>query len=127
MDNAFKLGLKYFVEAILIRAKNNVAMNLDYLDLMANMDMFNSFTWNSRSDLRCSKTFGFVHQHLAPSVGIDTKSYVVTAKSMSSAPGPGHSSSVRNTTGYYRPTNRADEISPVEFQDRPGSNHEVSF
>ncbi|KAM1815573.1 hypothetical protein ACFX12_000070 [Malus domestica] len=43
---------------------------------------------------------------------------------MSSAPGPDHSSSVRNTTRYYRPTNRADEISPVEFQDRPGSNHE---
>ncbi|RXH92036.1 hypothetical protein DVH24_021059 [Malus domestica] len=31
---------------------------------------------NSQSDLRCSKTSGFVHQHLAPSVGIDTKSCV---------------------------------------------------
>ncbi|RXH89991.1 hypothetical protein DVH24_032348, partial [Malus domestica] len=30
----------------------------------------------SRSDLRCSKTSGFVHQHLAPSVGNDTKNYV---------------------------------------------------
>ncbi|RXH70267.1 hypothetical protein DVH24_007523 [Malus domestica] len=32
--------------------------------------------YDSRSDLRCSKTYGFVHQHLAPSVGIDTKSYI---------------------------------------------------
>ncbi|KAM1015951.1 hypothetical protein ACFX13_046437 [Malus domestica] len=31
---------------------------------------------NSRLDLRCSKTSGFMHQHLAPSVGINTKSYV---------------------------------------------------
>ncbi|KAM1030157.1 hypothetical protein FF1_034038 [Malus domestica] len=31
---------------------------------------------DSWSDLRCSKTSGFVHQHFAPSVGIDTKSCV---------------------------------------------------
>ncbi|RXH79949.1 hypothetical protein DVH24_041096 [Malus domestica] len=31
---------------------------------------------NSRPDLRCSKTSGFVHQHLVPSVGIDMKSCV---------------------------------------------------
>ncbi|KAM1182282.1 hypothetical protein ACFX19_000796 [Malus domestica] len=96
---------------------------------------------NSRSDLHCSKTSSFVHQHLAPFVGNDTKSYVgslssfssnlhresvktqepntcrVTAKPMSSAPAPGHGSSVGNTTGYYRPANRADEINPVELRD----------
>ncbi|KAM1038027.1 hypothetical protein ACFX13_033489 [Malus domestica] len=33
---------------------------------------------------------------------------------MSSAPIPGHGSSVGNTTGYYRLANRADEISPKE-------------
>ncbi|KAM0961892.1 hypothetical protein TB1_020515 [Malus domestica] len=31
---------------------------------------------DSWSNLRCSKTSGFVHQHLAPSVEIDTKNYV---------------------------------------------------
>ncbi|KAM0967044.1 hypothetical protein EV1_022529 [Malus domestica] len=35
-----------------------------------------TFLADSRSDLRCSKTSNFVHQHLAPSVGINTKSYV---------------------------------------------------
>ncbi|KAM1571522.1 hypothetical protein ACFX10_036409 [Malus domestica] len=34
------------------------------------------FLTDSRSDLRCSKTSGFVHQHLTPYVGIDTKNYV---------------------------------------------------
>ncbi|TQD94539.1 hypothetical protein C1H46_019784 [Malus baccata] len=34
------------------------------------------FHANSRSNLRCSKTSGFVHQHLTPSVKIDTKSCV---------------------------------------------------
>ncbi|RXI08797.1 hypothetical protein DVH24_022941 [Malus domestica] len=31
---------------------------------------------DSRSNLRCSKTSGFVHQHLASSVGNDMKSYI---------------------------------------------------
>ncbi|RXH94165.1 hypothetical protein DVH24_023849 [Malus domestica] len=31
---------------------------------------------NSRLDLHCSKTSGFVHQHLAPSVGNDMKRYI---------------------------------------------------
>ncbi|RXH98404.1 hypothetical protein DVH24_010729 [Malus domestica] len=31
---------------------------------------------DSQSNLHCSKTSGFVHQHLAPSVGNGTKSYV---------------------------------------------------
>ncbi|KAM3016593.1 hypothetical protein FF2_000593 [Malus domestica] len=37
---------------------------------------------DSQSDLRCSKTSGFVHQHLAPSVGIDTKNYVVVVSTI---------------------------------------------
>ncbi|CAN6678384.1 unnamed protein product [Malus baccata var. baccata] len=37
-DDAFKLGLVYFDEVILIGAKNNVVVNLDYLDLVEYMD-----------------------------------------------------------------------------------------
>ncbi|KAM1159580.1 hypothetical protein ACFX19_033299 [Malus domestica] len=101
--------------------------------------VFFTFHADSRSDLHCSKTSSFVHQHLVSSVGNDTKSDVgslsffssnlhresaetqepntcrVTVKPMSSAPTLGHGSSVRNTTGYYRPANRADEISSVEL------------
>lgn len=43
-DDALKLGLVYFVEAVLIGAKTNVAMNLDYLHLVEDMDRFNSFS-----------------------------------------------------------------------------------
>ncbi|CAN6728168.1 unnamed protein product [Malus baccata var. baccata] len=48
-DDAFKLGLVYFDEVILIGAKNNVVVNLDYLDLVEYMDRFNSLAWGSIS------------------------------------------------------------------------------
>ncbi|RXH75940.1 hypothetical protein DVH24_042727 [Malus domestica] len=37
-DDAFKLGLVYFAEAVLIRVKNNISVNLDYLNLVEDMD-----------------------------------------------------------------------------------------
>ncbi|KAM0975397.1 hypothetical protein ACFX13_018722 [Malus domestica] len=50
----------------------------------AHVDILTAYFANllsdSRSDLRCSKTSSFVHQHLAPSVGNDTKSYVANVK-----------------------------------------------
>ncbi|KAM2669366.1 hypothetical protein EV2_020845 [Malus domestica] len=48
-DDAFKLGLVYFDEVILIGAKNNFVVNLDYLNLVEYMDRFNSFAWGSIS------------------------------------------------------------------------------
>ncbi|TQD77049.1 hypothetical protein C1H46_037421 [Malus baccata] len=37
-DDAFKLGLVYFAKAVLIEVKNYVPVNLDYLDLVEDMD-----------------------------------------------------------------------------------------
>ncbi|KAB2600713.1 hypothetical protein D8674_038444 [Pyrus ussuriensis x Pyrus communis] len=48
-EDAFKLRLVYFVEAVLIRAKANITMNLDNLYLVEDMDRFNSFSWCSIS------------------------------------------------------------------------------
>ncbi|KAM2279374.1 hypothetical protein ACFX1S_040220 [Malus domestica] len=45
--------------------------------VIGNGDTLPITQFDSLSDLRCTKTSGFVHQHLASSVGIDTKSYVV--------------------------------------------------
>ncbi|RXH76984.1 hypothetical protein DVH24_019872 [Malus domestica] len=49
MDDAFKLGLLYFADVVLIGVKNNIAVNLNYLDLIEDMDRFNSFAWGSIS------------------------------------------------------------------------------
>ncbi|CAN6547232.1 unnamed protein product [Malus baccata var. baccata] len=43
-DDAFKLGLVYFAKAVLIEVKNYVPVNLDYLDLVEDMDRFNNFS-----------------------------------------------------------------------------------
>ncbi|RXH97545.1 hypothetical protein DVH24_007891 [Malus domestica] len=60
MDDAFKLGLVYFAEVVLIVAKNNVVVNLDYLDLVEDMDKFNSFAWGSISLEQLHDSFLFV-------------------------------------------------------------------
>ncbi|KAB2626145.1 DDRGK domain-containing protein 1-like [Pyrus ussuriensis x Pyrus communis] len=57
-DNAFKLVLVYFVEAVLIGAKNNVVVILYYLHLLEHMDRFNNFAWGSIS-------FGQLHDNLS--------------------------------------------------------------
>lgn len=38
------LSLVNFVEAVLVRAKTNVIVNLDYFHLMEDMNRFNSFS-----------------------------------------------------------------------------------
>ncbi|TQE10589.1 hypothetical protein C1H46_003827 [Malus baccata] len=48
-EDVFKLGLVYFAEAVLIGAKTNVIVNLEYLYLVEDMDRFNSFAWDSIS------------------------------------------------------------------------------
>ncbi|CAN6544407.1 unnamed protein product [Malus baccata var. baccata] len=60
MDDAFKLGLVYFAKVVLIVAKNNVVLNLDYLDLVEDMDRFNSFAWGSISLEQLHDSFSFV-------------------------------------------------------------------
>ncbi|RXH71039.1 hypothetical protein DVH24_015661 [Malus domestica] len=57
-DYAFKIVLVYFVEAVLIRAKNNVVVILYYLHLLEHMDRFNNFEWGSIS-------FGQLHDNLS--------------------------------------------------------------
>ncbi|RXI00298.1 hypothetical protein DVH24_037846 [Malus domestica] len=46
-ENSFKLGLLYFSEVVLIGAKNNVVVNLNYLHLVKEKDRFNNFSWGS--------------------------------------------------------------------------------
>lgn len=43
-NDAFKLGLVYFAEVVLIGTNTNVAMNPDYLYLVENMYRFNNFS-----------------------------------------------------------------------------------
>ncbi|CAN6711499.1 unnamed protein product [Malus baccata var. baccata] len=43
-DDALKMGLVYFVEGVLIGAKSNVSVNLEYLDLVKDMDRFNIYS-----------------------------------------------------------------------------------
>ncbi|RXH91926.1 hypothetical protein DVH24_020949 [Malus domestica] len=44
-DAALKMRLVYFADSVLIRAKNTVSMNLEYLDLVQEMDRFNTYSW----------------------------------------------------------------------------------
>lgn len=44
-DYVLKIGLVYFAKAIMIRAKSNVAVNLDYFHLIEDMDRFNDYSW----------------------------------------------------------------------------------
>ncbi|CAN6678101.1 unnamed protein product [Malus baccata var. baccata] len=57
-DYAFKIVLVYFVEAVLIRAKDNVVVILYYLHLLEHMDRCNNFEWGSIS-------FGQLHDNLS--------------------------------------------------------------
>ncbi|RXH92052.1 hypothetical protein DVH24_021075 [Malus domestica] len=43
-DSAFKLELLYFVKGVLIGVKSNVAINLEYFELVNDMDKFNSYS-----------------------------------------------------------------------------------
>ncbi|RXI01240.1 hypothetical protein DVH24_001474 [Malus domestica] len=48
-DDALKIRLVYFTKGVLIRAKSNVSMNLKYLDLVEDMDRFNTYSWGYRT------------------------------------------------------------------------------
>ncbi|KAB2597314.1 hypothetical protein D8674_000234 [Pyrus ussuriensis x Pyrus communis] len=48
-DDVLKMGLVYFAEGALIGAKSNVSVNLEYLDLVKDMDRFNTYSWGAIS------------------------------------------------------------------------------
>ncbi|CAN6723623.1 unnamed protein product [Malus baccata var. baccata] len=48
-DDALKIRLVYFTKGVLIGAKSNVSMNLEYLDLVEDMDSFNTYSWGAIS------------------------------------------------------------------------------
>lgn len=52
-EEALKIRLVYFIEGVLIRAKSNVAMNLDYFDLIDDMGRFNNYPWGAISLNNC--------------------------------------------------------------------------
>lgn len=56
-DDEFKMGLVYFVEGVLIGAKSSVGGNLEYLDLIEDMDRFNNYSWGLISSEQLQDTF----------------------------------------------------------------------
>ncbi|KAB2608681.1 hypothetical protein D8674_011849 [Pyrus ussuriensis x Pyrus communis] len=48
-DDALQMGLVYFAETVLIRAKSNVAVNLGYSHLVEVIDRFNNYSWGAIS------------------------------------------------------------------------------
>ncbi|TQD95482.1 hypothetical protein C1H46_018894, partial [Malus baccata] len=44
-DDALKMGLVYFADGVLIGAKSNMGVNLEYLDLVKDMDRLNTYSW----------------------------------------------------------------------------------
>ncbi|CAN6573115.1 unnamed protein product [Malus baccata var. baccata] len=44
-DDALKMGLVYFADGVLIGAKSNMGVNLEYLDLVEDMDRLNTYSW----------------------------------------------------------------------------------
>ncbi|KAB2602875.1 hypothetical protein D8674_003880 [Pyrus ussuriensis x Pyrus communis] len=48
-DDAFKLGLLYSSKGVLIGAKSNAVVNLQYLEFIHDIDKFNNYSWGAIS------------------------------------------------------------------------------
>ena len=59
-DEALKMVLVYFTKGVLIRAKSNVAVNLEYFELVNDMDKFNNYSWGAISFEQLQDNLSFV-------------------------------------------------------------------
>lgn len=48
-DDALKIGMVYFADGVLIEARSNVPVNLNYFHLVKDVEMFNDYSWGGIS------------------------------------------------------------------------------